>query len=79
METGFRIDSDTSELVPTHHINNVTVKHNGSVVMSCDWSRAVSKNPYLSFMFKGGNAGDKLELAWRDNKNNTDSVETLIV
>jgi sulfur-oxidizing protein SoxZ len=78
METGFRIDSETSELIPTHYINEVIVKHNGNIVMSCDWTRAVSKNPYLSFMFKGANAGDKLELAWSDNKNNSDSIETLI-
>ena len=78
METGFRIDSETSELVPAHYINEVIVKHNGNVIMSCDWSRAVSKNPYLSFMFKGANVGDKLVLSWSDNKNNTDSIETLI-
>ncbi len=78
METGFRIDSETSELVPVHYINEVIVKHNGNVVMSCDWSRAVSKNPYLSFMFKGADAGDKLELTWRDNENNSDSIETRI-
>jgi len=78
METGFRIDSETSELVPAHFINEVLVKHNDNVVMSCDWSRAVSKNPYLSFMFKGADSGDKLELIWRDNKNNSDSIETLI-
>lgn len=78
METGFRIDSETSELVPVHYINEVIVKHNGNIVMSCDWSRAVSKNPYLSFMFKGANVGDKLELSWSDNKNNSDSIETLV-
>ena len=78
METGFRIDSETSELVPVHYINEVIVKHNDKVVMSCDWSRAVSKNPYLSFMFKGASVGDKLVLSWSDNKNNTDTIETLI-
>jgi len=78
METGFRIDSETSELVPVHFINEVLVKHKDNVVMSCNWSRAVSKNPYLSFMFKGADVGDKLELTWRDNKNNSDSIETLI-
>jgi sulfur-oxidizing protein SoxZ len=78
METGFRIDSETSELVPVHYINRITVKHNGNIIMSCDWSRAISKNPYLSFMFKGASIGDKLELNWSDSKNNTDSIETLI-
>jgi sulfur-oxidizing protein SoxZ len=78
METGFRIDSETAELVPAHYINQVTVKHNDNLIMSCDWSRAVSKNPYLSFMFNGAKPGDKLTLDWIDNENNTDSIETLI-
>ncbi|MCZ6802720.1 MAG: thiosulfate oxidation carrier complex protein SoxZ [Proteobacteria bacterium] len=78
METGFRIINETGELVPAHFINRVSVKHNNNIILSCDWSRAISKNPYLSFMFKGANIGDKLELAWKDNKNNTDSIETLI-
>lgn len=78
METGFRIDSEDGELIPAHYINQVTVKHNNNVILSCDWTRAVSKNPYLSFMFKGAQIGDKLELSWHDNKNNTDSLETLI-
>ena len=78
METGYRVDSETNELVDAHYITQVTVKHNNSPILSCDWSRAVSKNPYLSFMFKGANIGDKLELSWIDNKNNTDSIESLI-
>jgi len=78
METGFRVDSETDELVDAHFINQVSVKHNNSLILSCDWSRAVSRNPYLSFKFKGANIGDKLELTWIDNKNNSDSIETLI-
>jgi len=78
METGYRKENKTGKLVPAHYINQVSVKHNDNVILSCDWSRAISKNPYLSFMFKGANIGDKLELAWVDNKNNTDSIETLI-
>lgn len=78
METGFRVDNETGELLPPHFIRQVTVKHNDNIIMSCDWSRAVSKNPYLSFMFKGANSGDSLKLEWQDNKNNADSTETLI-
>ena len=78
METGYRKDNETGKLVLAHYINQVSVKHNDNIILSCDWSRAISKNPYLSFMFKGANIGDKLELAWVDNKNNTDSIETLI-
>ena len=78
METGFRVDEDSGQLVPAHYIKLVTVKHNDQTILSCDWSRAVSKNPYLSFMFEGAKTGDKLELRWIDTHDKTDTVETLI-
>ena len=78
METGFRIDSETTEFIPSHYINEIIIRHNGNVVMTCDWSRAISKNPYLSFMFEGATVGDKVELSWTDNRNNVDSTETQI-
>jgi len=78
METGFRVDTDSGNLVPAHFIKLVTVKHNDKTVFSCDWSRAVSKNPYLSFMFEGAKVGDKLELSWVDTQDKTDKFETLI-
>ena len=78
METGFRIDSETNEFIPPHYINEIVIKHNGNVVITCDWSRAISKNPYLSFMFEGATIGDKVELSWTDNRNNVDSTKTLI-
>ncbi len=78
METGFRVNTENGERIPAHYINQVSVKHNDKMILSCDWSRAISKNPYLSFMFKGANIGDKLKLTWVDNNNNTDTIETLI-
>jgi len=78
METGFRVDETSGELVPAHFIKLVTVKHNDQIVLSCDWSRAVSKNPYLSFMFEGAKTGDKLELSWVDTQDKSDTVKTLI-
>ncbi len=78
METGFRIDETSGELIPAHFIKLVTVRHNDQTILSCDWSRAVSKNPYLSFMFEGANIGDKLELSWTDTKGETDTFETRV-
>lgn len=78
METGFRTDPETQEVVPAHYIKLLTIRHNGETVMSCDWSRAVSKNPYLSFEFAGAEAGDRLTLDWLDTDGKTDSTETVI-
>jgi sulfur-oxidizing protein SoxZ len=47
-------------------------------VMTAQWSGGVSKNPYLSFKFKGGAAGDTVTLSWRDNTGESDSVEAKI-
>ena len=41
---------------------------NGKVVLEGQISQAVSRNPVFSFRLKGVKAGDKLEIAWLDNK-----------
>jgi sulfur-oxidizing protein SoxZ len=78
METGLRKDKKTGELIPAHFINLVTLEHDGKTRMTADWGGAISKNPYFSCKFKGGNAGDMVKLSWTDNKGGTDSVEAAI-
>ncbi|MDH3538095.1 MAG: thiosulfate oxidation carrier complex protein SoxZ [Gammaproteobacteria bacterium] len=78
METGLRKDSKTGEKIPAHHITEVTAEHNGKVVMTANWGGAISKNPYLSFKFKGGASGDKIKISWVDNKGGSDSTEASI-
>jgi sulfur-oxidizing protein SoxZ len=67
METGLRKDQQTGDLIPAHFIQEVTAKWNDQVVMTANWSGGVSKNPYLSFKFNGGEPGDTIEIAWVDN------------
>jgi sulfur-oxidizing protein SoxZ len=78
MHTGFAIDDTTGAAIPAHYIENVTVHHGEKTVLQCDWSRAVSTNPYLAFAFSGARAGDILRISWQDNKNESDSVEVTI-
>jgi sulfur-oxidizing protein SoxZ len=78
METGTRKDKKTGEKIPAHFIQEVVCKHGDKTVMTAQWGAAISKNPYLSFKFKGGNAGDKVSLSWTDNKGNSDSSEASI-
>jgi len=78
METGQRKDKKTGKLIPAHFIQEVTCSHNGANVLTADWGTAISKNPYLSFKFKGANAGDTLKMSWVDNKGESDSVEAKI-
>ena len=46
--------------------------------MTAEWGAAISKNPYLSFRFKGAKAGDTIKLNWVDNQGNSDSDEAKI-
>ena len=78
METGSRKDPDTGELVPAHHITQLTFSNNGKTVMVANFSTAVSKNPYIGFKFRGAKAGDTLKVAWVDNRGGTDELETVI-
>jgi sulfur-oxidizing protein SoxZ len=78
METGTRKDKKTGEKIPAHFIQEVVCEHNGKNVMTAHWGPAISKNPYLSFRFTGGNAGDKVKLSWVDNMGKSDSAEETI-
>ena len=73
METGLRKDKKTGKLIPAHHIQEVMAKSGDATVMEAVWGGAISKNPYLSFKYKGAK-GDDLTLSWVDNKGNSDSV-----
>jgi sulfur-oxidizing protein SoxZ len=73
METGLRKDKKTGEKIPAHFIQEVVAEWNGKQVMVANWGGAVSKNPYLSFKFKGAAKGDEVKLSWTDNQGGTDS------
>ena len=78
METGQRKDVSGS-IVPTHFIQEVTVKVNGKFMLEGQISQAVSRNPVFSFRLKGVKAGDKLEIAWLDSKGERNQAEAAIV
>ena len=77
METGQRKDS-SGKLIPVHFIQEMSVKVNGRTVIDGQISQAVSRNPVFSFRLKGGKAGDKLEIAWLDNRGETNRTEIAI-
>ncbi len=72
METGQRKDKKTGDKIPAHFIQEVVAKANGEQVITVHWGPAVSKNPYLTFVYNGSK-GDKVELTWTDNQGNKDT------
>ena len=77
METGQRKDAQ-GQTIPAWFIQNVIVTWNGRTVLSAQWGTAVSKNPFLSFKFKGGAKGDKIAIIWTDNRGDKRTDETVI-
>ncbi len=77
METGQRKDA-LGQTIPAWHITNVTATYNGRTVLSAEWGPAVSKNPFLSFKFKGGAKGEKVQIAWVDNRGDKRTDEAVI-
>jgi|SRR5688572_11711204 sulfur-oxidizing protein SoxZ len=77
METGQRKDA-SGKLLPLHFIQEVSVSVNGKVVLEGQISQAVSRNPVFSFRLKGVKAGDKLEIAWLDNRGERNRSDTAI-
>jgi sulfur-oxidizing protein SoxZ len=78
MHTGLQKDEKTGELIPAEFIQEVVCEHNGKNVLTAYWGTGVSKNPYLSFKFKGGAKGETVKLGWKDNLGKSDSTETEI-
>ena len=77
METGQRKDA-AGKTIPAWHISEVTATNNGKPVLQARWGPAVSKNPFLSFKFKGGAKGDKVQITWVDNKGDKRTDETVV-
>lgn len=77
MESGQRKDS-SGNLVPAWFIQEVTASLNGKPVMTAEWGPSVSKNPFLQFSIKGAKAGDKVSIAWVDNKGDKRTDEATV-
>ena len=78
METGFRKSKVSGKLIPAHFIQEITCKHNGEVKVMMELGVSSSMNPYLLFELEDGKKGDILELSWKDNLGETDSITTAI-
>ena len=79
METGSRVDPETGNPIPAHHITQLIFTHKGTQVMVANFSTAVSKNPFFGFSFEGASVGDTLVVSWVDNQGETDELETQLV
>src|SRR3989344_596973 len=75
MESGRRTDKDTGKLIPSHFIQQVTLEHNGKVVITVSTGGSVSEDPLMGFRLKGARNGDKLKVSWSDNMGESGALE----
>ncbi len=78
MESGQRKDT-AGRTVPAWFIQEVRVTHNDRPVLQLQCGPSVSKDPYLQFMLRGARAGDRIGVAWIDNRGERRSDEALVV
>jgi sulfur-oxidizing protein SoxZ len=78
METGLRKD-EAGTPITAHYITQVRVSVESRTVLEARISIAVSRDPLLSFRFAGAKAGDRMRVAWTDNRGDRRSDETVIV
>lgn len=66
METGMRLDP-AGRLLPAHYITEVIASVGPRTVFAARMSYAVSRDPLITFRFRGAEAGQRLRVAWSDN------------
>jgi sulfur-oxidizing protein SoxZ len=78
METGLRRDQGTGGYFAAWFIHNLTATHNGRTVLNVQMGPAVSRDPFIAFRFTGGKPGDKVQLKWTDNRDESRTDEVTI-
>jgi sulfur-oxidizing protein SoxZ len=76
METGLRVEPSGSP-VAAHYITDVTVWAGQRKVFGARLGIAVSKDPLLTFRFRGGAPGETIRVTWRDNRGEQRSGEAV--
>lgn len=76
METGQRKDA-SGNAIPAHFIQTLVAKCNDKVVLDMLMGTSISKDPFLSFKFKGAK-GDKITVTWTDNKGDSRTDEATV-
>lgn len=75
MESGLRRDP-SGQLLAAQYITSVILSLNGRPVIESALGTAVSANPLFAFQLLGVKAGDKVSVAWVDNKGQKGNAET---
>jgi len=76
MESGMRKDAD-GNLIPIHHLKELTVKYKDETVFYGEFGTGVSKDPFVAFSFEGAK-GESFVVDAIDNQGKTGKAEVAI-
>lgn len=76
MESGLRHDP-AGQTIPAHYITSMTLSLNGRSILEAGFGTAVSTNPLFTFQLQDVKVGDKVGVAWLDNRGQRGSTETV--
>lgn len=81
METGIKRDENGGyQIAPSeaHFITSFTLTHNGKVLVHGHTNTSIAPNPLFAFRALGIRSGDKIRVAWQDNRGETRSDEICV-
>lgn len=78
METGARKDKQTGRTIHEHFIRTMTFARNGKVVAEADMGVGVARNPLIGIALNDAVPGDRVEMHWQDNRNNSGSANSMV-
>jgi sulfur-oxidizing protein SoxZ len=68
----------TGTLIKPHFIQTVRGTCNGREVLHVNFGGSVARDPYFSFKFSGGKAGDKIVITWVDTEGDQRTDEAVV-
>ena len=78
MDNGRMRDPVTGAGIPAHYIEHLSLYSGSRLLLDCTLSTALAKDPYLTFDYPEGRAGESITLRWRDNLGQHEEVKAQI-
>lgn len=73
-----RQDAKTGKVIAAHIIEEVVVTLNGEVAFRGDLGQSIAMNPFFIVQLRGARTGDKVAVAWRDDRQQQDSTQLVV-
>lgn len=77
MESGQR-KNPAGETIPAHYIQTLTISVGGRMLIDGQLNTAIARNPVFAFRARGLRPGERIKVAWTDNRGDSRSDEASV-